>query len=230
MCTTASTRRVGARIARCPDDLTRSFPIDGTLRLVNVRVRNVLTAGPLTAAWLEKREVPVLSVSAEAKPDVDQILEAVIYLMTETRRITKELARRANLTSPQLTVIKILEQIGDLSLSELSDKIRAQNSTVTGIIDRMEREGLALRVRSTEDRRVVRIRLTEKGLKLAQEIPVEPMVILRSAVEGLTAAESKELLRICMKVSRRIRTIVRRDVGEEEQEGTGERGKREANP
>jgi len=68
-----------------------------------------------------------LSVSAEAKPDVDQILEAVIYLMTETRRITKELARRANLTSPQLTVIKILEQIGDLSLSELSDKIRAQN-------------------------------------------------------------------------------------------------------
>ena len=38
--------------------------------------------------------------------------------------------------------MKLLEGIGDLSLSELSDKIRAQNSTVTGIIDRMEREGL----------------------------------------------------------------------------------------
>jgi DNA-binding MarR family transcriptional regulator len=135
--------------------------------------------------------------------------------MTETRRITKELARRANLTGPQLTVIKILEQIGDLSLSELSDKLRAQNSTVTGIIDRMEREGLALRIRSTEDRRVVRIRLTEKGAKLAAEIPVEPMVILRNALGSLTASESKELLRIFTKVARRIRAIVRRDVGED---------------
>jgi DNA-binding MarR family transcriptional regulator len=36
-------------------------------------------------------------------------------------------------------MIEILETIGDLSLSEVSDRIRAQNSTVTGIIDRMER-------------------------------------------------------------------------------------------
>jgi DNA-binding MarR family transcriptional regulator len=160
------------------------------------------------------------NLSPDVKPDVDQILEAVIYLMTETRRITKELARRANLTGPQLTVIKILEQIGDLSLSELSDKLRAQNSTVTGIIDRMEREGLAQRVRSTEDRRVVRIRLTEKGAKLAQEIPVEPMVILRNALASLTVSESKELLRIFTKVAKRIRAIVRRDVGEDTGEST----------
>ena len=79
----------------------------------------------------------------------------------------------------------------------------------------MEREGLALRIRSTEDRRVVRIRLTEKGAKLAAEIPVEPMVILRNALGSLTASESKELLRIFTKVARRIRAIVRRDVGED---------------
>ena len=88
-------------------------------------------------------------ISPELKPDVDQILEAIIYLYTESRRITKEYARRASLTGPQLTVIKMLEGIGDLSLSELSERIRAQNSTVTGIIDRMEREGLVARMRST---------------------------------------------------------------------------------
>jgi DNA-binding MarR family transcriptional regulator len=106
-------------------------------------------------------------------------------------------------------VVKLLETIGDLSLSELSDKIRAQNSTVTGIIDRMEREGLVLRVRSTEDRRVVRIHLTEKGQQLAREIPVEPMEILRSALSGLTAAETTEMLRLMTKVAKRIGAIVR---------------------
>ena len=99
-------------------------------------------------------------IPQEIKAEVDQILEAIIYLYTESRRITKDIARRANLTGPQLTVVKMLEGIGDLSLSELSERIRAQNSTVTGIIDRMEREGLVTRERSREDRRVVYIKLT----------------------------------------------------------------------
>src|SRR6267142_1579344 len=104
-------------------------------------------------------------VNPELKSDVDQVVETILYLYTESRRITKELARRADLTGPQLTVVKLLEQIGDLSLSELSERIRAQNSTVTGIIDRMEREGLVRRERSTTDRRVVHIRLSDKGQK-----------------------------------------------------------------
>ncbi len=153
--------------------------------------------------------MPSASVSPEIKSDVDQVLETIIYLYTESRRITKELARRADLTGPQLTVVKILEQIGDLSLSELSERIRAQNSTVTGIIDRMEREGLVVRERSKEDRRVVYIRLTPKGRKLAEEIPVEPMEIFRNALQCLSANETRELLKILGKVARHVREAVR---------------------
>ena len=148
----------------------------------------------------------------DVKAEVDQVLEAIIYLYTESRRITKELARRAELTGPQLTVVKMLETVGDLSLSDLSDRIRAQNSTVTGIIDRMEREGLVVRARSTQDKRVVHIRLTDKGERIAREIPIEPMEIFRSALGGLTGAETRDLLRILTKLARRVQTIVRRGV------------------
>ncbi|AKV03641.1 Transcriptional regulator, MarR family [Labilithrix luteola] len=155
-------------------------------------------------------------LSSDIKSDVDQVLEAIIYLYTESRRITKELARRADLTGPQLTVVKMLEQIGDMSLSELSDKIRAQNSTVTGIIDRMEREDLVKRERSKEDRRVVFIRLTAKGRELAREIPVEPMEIFRSALESLSAQEMRDLMRIMTKLARRVKQqIVRHKVGDD---------------
>ncbi len=154
------------------------------------------------------------ALSGEEKAEVDQILEATIYLYTESRRITKELARRVELTGPQLTVVKLLETVGDLSLSDLSDRIRAQNSTVTGIIDRMEREGLVVRTRSSEDRRVVHIQLTEKGARIARDIPVEPMEMFRSALGSLTGGEMRELLRILTKIARRVQSIVRRDVGE----------------
>jgi DNA-binding MarR family transcriptional regulator len=154
-----------------------------------------------------------LPIPSDIKAEVDAILEAIVYLSTESRRITKELARRVDLTGPQLTVLKMLEGLGDLSLSDLSDRIRAQNSTVTGIIDRMEREGLVVRTRSTEDRRVVRIKLTEKGARIARDIAVEPMEIFRTALENLSPGEMRDLLKILTKIARRVQTIVKRDVG-----------------
>jgi DNA-binding MarR family transcriptional regulator len=76
----------------------------------------------------------------------------------------------------------------------------------------MEREGLVVRARSTEDKRVVNIRLTEKGERIAREIPVEPMEIFRGALAGLTATETRDLLRILTKVARRVQSIVRSGV------------------
>ena len=155
------------------------------------------------------------AIPSEIKPEIDSILEAILYLYTESRRLTKELARQVDLTGPQLTVLKMLEGLGDLSLSELSERIRAQNSTVTGIIDRMEREGLVLRARSTEDRRVVKIKLTDKGSKIARAIAVEPMEIFRGALESLSAGETRELLKILTKIAKRVQSIVKREVGKE---------------
>lgn len=149
---------------------------------------------------------PPGGVSAELKQQIDEVLEATIYLYTESRRLTKEIARRVDLTGPQLTVVKILEAVGGLSLSELSSRIRAQNSTVTGIIDRMEREGLVVRARSQTDRRVVHIHLTEKGTKLAREIPIEPMRVFRTAIESLTDREMKDLFKTLNKVARFVKS------------------------
>jgi DNA-binding MarR family transcriptional regulator len=143
-----------------------------------------------------------------AKSEVDSIVETIIYLYTESRRITKGMAREVGLTGPQLTVIKLLESFADLSLSSLSERIRAQNSTVTGIIDRMEREGLVRRERSTVDRRVVHIRLSDKGLKLARQIQVEPMEIFREALQSLSQADLRDLLRIMNKLQKYVRSKV----------------------
>ncbi len=147
-------------------------------------------------------------ISTESKPEVDSIVETIIYLYTESRRLTKGLASQFGLTGPQLTVIKLLETFENLSLSSLSERIRAQNSTVTGIIDRMEREELVRRERSTSDRRVVHIRLSDKGQKLARQIQVEPMEIFRGALLSLSQADLRDLLRIMNKLQKYVRTRV----------------------
>jgi len=145
-----------------------------------------------------------LSKSSPNQTNVDAIVETIVYLYTESRRLTKGLARQFGLTGPQLTVIKLLEQFGDLSLSSLSERIRANNSTVTGIIDRMERSELVRRERSASDRRMVLIRLTKKGRQLASQIEVEPMKIFRDALRELPPAELDELFRILGRVQQNV--------------------------
>jgi DNA-binding MarR family transcriptional regulator len=143
------------------------------------------------------------------KAELDAIVETIVYLYTETRRLTKQAARDVGLTGPQLAVVKLLDTFGDLSLSSLSERIRAQNSTVTGIIDRMEREELVRRERSTSDRRVVYIRLTDKGRKVAKGIQVEPMEIFRTVLGSLSRDDTRDLLRILGKLQKRVRAVVR---------------------
>lgn len=146
--------------------------------------------------------------STPGQSDLDAVVEAIVYLYTESRRITKDLAGRHGLTGPQLAVVKMLEPVGKLSLSELSDRIRARNSTVTGIIDRMEREELVVRKRSDEDRRVVNIELTKKGRELAADIPVEPVDIFRRVLAELPARDAADLKRILTKLAHRVNDLV----------------------
>jgi MarR family transcriptional regulator, organic hydroperoxide resistance regulator len=140
--------------------------------------------------------------------DIDRIVETVIYLQTEGRRLAREECQRLGITATQLNVLKLLEEIGDLSLSELSKRIASQNSTVTGIVDRMVDAGLVQRERDDDDRRVWRIRMTAKGTRLARSVTVAPWDILHQAVDGLPAGEKQELIRLLDKVAAHVNQLI----------------------
>src|ERR1700742_600100 len=146
-----------------------------------------------------------------AEPNLDLILESMVYLYSESRRGTRAVAEQYGLTGSQLLVLKMLEPRGQVSLSELSERIRAKNSTVTGIIDRMERDGGVVRRRSGEDRRVVYIELTSKGKKLAGDAKVDPMHLFRLLLEDLSPRDAADLERIMSKLVTRVKDLMRAD-------------------
>lgn len=65
-----------------------------------------------------------------------------------------------NLTGPQGMMMGILSHDGEMKISDLSEKIGLSNSTVSGIIDRLEKQGLVERTRSLDDRRVVYVKVS----------------------------------------------------------------------
>jgi DNA-binding MarR family transcriptional regulator len=66
-----------------------------------------------------------------------------------------------DLTMPQTMVIGTLIHHGKMKVSALSEKLGFTNSTTSGILDRLEKQGIILRERSPDDRRVVYVSIAE---------------------------------------------------------------------
>jgi DNA-binding MarR family transcriptional regulator len=149
-------------------------------------------------------------VIADYKAAVDRIVETAIYLQTESRRLAREQCAKHGITATQLNVLKLLQTVGDLSLSELGQRLSAKNSTVTGIVDRMVEAKLVAREQSAEDRRVWKIRLLPEGKALAKKVEVAPWEMLTSAVLALPPAEVEQLITTLLKVVDHIEKDVER--------------------
>ncbi len=67
------------------------------------------------------------------------------------------------LTHPQFGVLEMLGHLGPLTIGEIGKRMLVTGGCVTVILDNLEREGLVERTRSSDDRRVIRVRLTSDG-------------------------------------------------------------------
>lgn len=90
----------------------------------------------------------------------------VARLFFEVNKTIKHSMRRRlediGITLPQSLVIGALIKFGEMKITELSRKINLSNSTISGIIDRLEKQQLVIRTRSEEDRRIVYVKVTPK--------------------------------------------------------------------
>lgn len=77
-----------------------------------------------------------------------------------------------NLTVPQLLVLHELYYHPEITLTELSERVDLSKSTVSGIVDRLVLQGKVKRVKVREDRRIVRISLTEEVSAIQEKLDV----------------------------------------------------------
>ena len=90
-----------------------------------------------------------------------RLLSCVNMIETHLRG---ELRMRFDTTLPRFDLLSQLDQArGGLLMGELSRRLMVSNGNITGLIDRMEIEGLVRRSRETHDRRAVRVSITAQG-------------------------------------------------------------------
>jgi DNA-binding MarR family transcriptional regulator len=116
----------------------------------------------------------------QEKPFASLEEEAFLGLQRTASLLAQSLGRELkgyDLTPAQYNTLRILRGAGPdaLTCGEIGDRLVSPGPDVTRLLDRLEQRGLVERLRDVEDRRVVRARITEKGLGLLTELdePVE---------------------------------------------------------
>jgi MarR family 2-MHQ and catechol resistance regulon transcriptional repressor len=114
--------------------------------------------------------------------------------------------RELNLTGTQLNTLLALREAGPegLPLGEIGRRLVVTKANVTGLIDRLEREGLAERAGSA-DRRVTLARLTERGTAVLEAaLPLHQQRLAR-LLDCLSAQEKEQLIGLLTRLRRGLR-------------------------
>lgn len=110
--------------------------------------------------------------------------------------ILREEIEPYDLTPPQFALLAFLWQQDGLTQVELSEKGQIDRSTIGGLIDRLERNGLLERRQHPHDRRAYRIYLTEQGRSMESTLSACAERSLKKLTSGLDEDELEELRRM----------------------------------
>jgi len=102
----------------------------------------------------------------------EDIIFTIFKLDNMLRRMGNRIAGVLGATHQQWAVLDILNDASanGIPLSELGKNLDVTKGNITGLIDRMERDGLAKRKDDPRDRRVIRAVITAKGKKVLRDI------------------------------------------------------------
>lgn len=106
-------------------------------------------------------------IICEDVDDIEKYLRRVDYII---RKKGREILSDYDITVPQFTALQILIHNETMTIGELSRKMALASSTITDLIDRMEKTELVVRKRDDKDKRVVKVEVLAKGHDILEKV------------------------------------------------------------
>ena len=133
---------------------------------------------PFTTLMISDVTLGAETVAADLRP-------VLLRLARELRKETEQLG----VTARQATLLWLVKRSPGLSLAELAAEEGISPPALSGHVDRLERAGLIERIRSSEDRRRVGLRLTEDGARLMRRVRARRTTWLANRLRTLEPSE-----------------------------------------
>ncbi len=138
-------------------------------------------------------------------PLEDQVFIAVLRTADALSQQAEQVVRARGLTGAQYNVLRILRgaEPEGCACREIGERMISHDPDMTRLLDRMEKRGLVTRERQSEDRRVVKTRITPAGLELLKSLDQPVHKLHKRQFGHLTASRLKALSELLEDVQNR---------------------------
>ncbi|MHA2296411.1 MAG: MarR family winged helix-turn-helix transcriptional regulator [Candidatus Hodarchaeales archaeon] len=130
-----------------------------------------------------------------------EVFDLVNKVTKKLDRFQRLVIRETGLTPPQYNVLSVLKESDGFQLSHLASACYSSRSTMTSLVDTLEKKGLVRREPNPKDRRSILVYLTEKGKTLKQAVPSLDL-IFGSCCSGLEHDELQQLSHLLKKLEK----------------------------
>lgn len=127
--------------------------------------------------------------------DDSGLFVALLRVTDHLNRQAEQLVKSQGLTAAQYNVLRILRGAHPegLPCRSISERMISHDPDMTRLLDRIEKLGLLTRERLADDRRVVRTRITEKGLVLLKRLDAPVRELHRRQFQSIPPSKRKRL-------------------------------------
>jgi len=105
------------------------------------------------------------------------------------RALDAELARYGEVSSAQWIVVMVLAHETDVTAASLAKRLNYDPGSMTRLLDRLQEKGLLQRVREGDDRRCIKIELTDAGRATAPSMSTAAINVINQSLTGFSASE-----------------------------------------
>lgn len=137
----------------------------------------------------------------QTKPFQSLEQEAILNLIRTAslmEQIGAAVVKPHGLSLPQYNVLRILRGAGErgLKCSAVAERMITRDPDVTRLFDRLERERLITRQRSSDDRRVVNVRISDTGMRLLATLDEPMLAAHRNAMNHMGREKLAQLIEL----------------------------------
>jgi len=154
------------------------------------------------------RTVTEVAESGEGTESEAALVEEVDGLLRSVPLLVRQRGRQSlaglEVTPPQFNALMDIARSGPLTMGDLCQHLYLASSTVTDLVDRMERAGLVERERDAVDRRVIRLHLTERGRAVIDQVMAARSAYLREVLRRMSAEDRRAVVRALRLIERQM--------------------------
>jgi len=144
------------------------------------------------------------------KDRIDELRRFIEVLSSRFKQTEELFATRLEVSERELALLRTLVEEGPMITKALGGRFAVPVSTMTGLVDRMEKKGLVRRVRGRRDRRAIELEATPAGALALKEHARGLEAVARGILEALPERDQEALIAILRRVWTRIADAARK--------------------